>query len=397
MAGKKRCFSSVRALKKLDERLLCGVLGKFPQYLHSRGIELPDPPGRSRIDYEAIRDACMAGDIPTELDDVLFLVSILGTKKGQAQIEQQARFDKRKLKINLEGVSNPDFAMKVWLHDWPSNKDLLEASYARGRIFSKSSYVYSPMFRDVRKHYRRPTKALLDDATAELEEYFANQERLGRGTRILVYDFPNEICFLVRYPGQIERHEAVDEEGDSCRQVFRPEEYDNIIYHKIYGDLRMNTNRQRDHARYRIIFGQLLFGRSSVFDPTIKLINLDPIIGETLDIFNCEDVDGLAEIHPIEISFSQVSQNGKRIIWKSDNDVSLRNHPARRNHLLPDDAHSVLYAKFRYRLSDHSKWERITVHHGRSLTYERDGDSAVIERWLRQRGFVKNPIDGAAL
>ncbi len=71
MPGKKRCFVTIRALKRLDENLLCAVLGKFPEYLQARGLALPEPPDREILDYDAIKEACMSGDIPAELDDVL--------------------------------------------------------------------------------------------------------------------------------------------------------------------------------------------------------------------------------------------------------------------------------------------------------------------------------------
>jgi len=384
---------TVRALKRLDEKLLCAVLGKFPEYLRTCGLVIPDLPDRDSLNYDAIRDACMAGSIPPELDDVLFFVSILGNKRGQEQIEEEARSRKCRLDFRLDGVSCPDFAMRAWLQDWPQNQDLLEAAYARSRIFGKSSYVYHPMIRDFRPRYIQPTAERIAEARTRLEDYFANREGLGKGTNILVYDFASEIWFLVRYPGQVERHQAYDEDGNPAIHVFRPEEYDAIVYHKGYGDLRLNTNRKRDHLQYRVVFGRLLFGEANVFDPARDMIHLDPLCGECVPIFKCDDIEGLAEIHPVEVGFSMTDQPGVKITWKSDNDISLLAYNGHDGRLLPTGAHSVVYARFRYRLSNRSNWERLTVHQGRSMTYERDGDCAIIEEWLRQRKFVKNPIE----
>ena len=138
MAGKKRCFVTVRALKRLDENLLCAVLGKFPEYLRTCGLVIPDSPDRDSLNYDAIRDACMGGAVPPELDDVLFFVSILGNKRGQDLIEREARYRRLRVDFGLDGVSCPDFAMRAWLQDWPKNHDLLEAAYARSRIFTSS-------------------------------------------------------------------------------------------------------------------------------------------------------------------------------------------------------------------------------------------------------------------
>lgn len=384
---------TVRALRRLDEKLLCEVLRKFPGYLRERGLELPDPPEKPAMGYEAIQAACISPEIPDELDDVLYFVSALGNKRGQDQIEKEARFRRRRLNFRFDGVGCPDFAMKVWLHDWPTNRDLLEAAYARSQIFGKSSYVYYPMIRDIRPRFREPTPARLAEAQAELEEYFRNKEGLGRGANIVPYDYPKEMWFMMRYPGQIERHEVVDDEGNPDAEVIRPREYDAIVYHKVYGDLRLNTNRRRDHVQYRITFGHLLFGDSNVFDPTTRIVTLEPLRGECLGIFKADGIEGLAEIVPVEVCFSRMTEPGRQTIWRADNDVSLLDHNGLVGRFLPEDAHSVRYAKLRYRLSDRPGWERITVHEGQSMTYERDGDCVIVEEWLRRWKFVKNPID----
>lgn len=371
-------------------------MAKFPDYLRARGLGLPEPPQREALDYEAIKEACISGDIPAELDDVLFFVSALGNKRGQDQIEREARVRKRRLDFRLDGVSSADFAMKAWLHNWPCNRDLLEAAYARARVFAKSAYVYSPMFRDLRSRFREPTPERLAEARARLEDYFVNKEGLGKGTSIVPYDFPKEVWFLVRYPGQIERHAAFDDDGQPVTHVLKPQEYDAVVYHKGYGDLRLNTNRERDHTQYRITFGHLLFDEANVFDPKTAMVRLDPLLGECLSMFQRRDIEGLAEIQPVEVCFHRNSQPILRITWKTDDDVSLLDHPGEGDRLLPSDAHSILYAKFRYRLSHRSDWERVTVHKGRSMTYERDGDCVVVEEWLRRRKFVINPIDAPA-
>ncbi len=393
MVGKKRCFISERALRRLEKNLLCEVLGKFPGYLHECGLELPDPPERDGLDYLAIQEACMSAEVPPDLDDVLFFVSLLGTKRGQSRIESEARHRGLRLDFRLEGLSCPDFAMKAWLHEWPANRDLLEAAYARSRIFGKCSYKYHPMIRDVRNGFLEPTAERLAEARGALEDYFAHREGLGRGTNILFYDLAPSLFFLVRYPGQVERHQALDEEGNPCSHVFRPEEYDAIIYHKEYGDLRLNTNRERDHRIYRVTFGHLLFGLANVFDPKEDTVRLDPLTGDCAALFNCQDIDGLAEIHPVEVVFTDGALPHCRTTLTADKGLTLLSYCPGAGGFLPPTVQTVLSAKFIYRLSHRTKWERITVHRGQSLSYEREGNCTAIEGWLRRRGFVINPIE----
>ena len=225
MAGKKRCFVSVRALKRLNESLLCEVLNKFPGYLQETRLKLPDPPDRDAMNYEAIQEACLSNDIPPDLDDVLFFVSILGTKRGQAQIEKEARYRHLRLDFPMDGLSCPDFAMKAWLHDWPRNRDPLEAAYARSRIFGKSSDQYNPMIRDLRSTLREPTPERLAEARGAAGGLLRQPRAAGARNQHPLLRSVARILFLVRYPGQIERHQAIDEDGNPSSHVFRPEEY----------------------------------------------------------------------------------------------------------------------------------------------------------------------------
>ncbi len=342
--------------------------------------------------YDAIRDVCMEGDIPHELDDVLFHVSMLGNTTGWDKIQSEAAFQGLRLNFRPDGLTCADLAMKAWLHDWPRNKSLLEQSYARAKIHGRSSYYYYPPTRNVLGKYKKPTDKQLAAFRDRLSEYFASQG-LGKGTNVVMYDYEKEIWFLVRYPGQVERHPSIDDEGQQTSHVFKPEEYDAIVYHKQYGDLRLNTNRKKDHSHYRVVFAELLLSSSNVFDSRAKIVQLDPLLGECLHLFNCEDVEGLAEIVPVEICFSSLAHPGVEHIWRAEKDCDLLQYHRDKKRLLTDTkAHSVRYAKFRYRVKDHTRKETVTVHAGNTMSYARDGDSAVLEEWLRRRGFIKDSL-----
>ena len=151
----------------------------------------------------------------------------------------------------------------------------------------------------------------------------------------------------------------------------------------------MNTNRLKEHVRYRIEFADVLLESSNLFSPFERIVTLDPLLGECLPLFNCQDVDGLAEIAPVEICYATLKSPGSHMIWRADKGQSLLAYRQPNGGFIPDDtAHSIRYAKFRYRLSDRTGVDRLTVHAGNVLTYARDGDSSVLEDWLRRRGFI---------
>lgn len=175
--------------------------------------------------------------------------------------------------------------------------------------------------------------------------------------------------------------------------MFKPEEYDAVVYHKDFGDLRLNTNRKKDHVRYRVAFADLLFGEHNLFNPQLQMVTLNPLLGDCAAIFQCKDVPGLAEISLIEVRYASLLRPGLHMTLKAEKDCDLLVYHSladdTSSSLLPaDDAHSITYAKFRYRRRDTTRTDILTVHAGNTLTYERDGDSSVLEDWLRRRRFI---------
>jgi hypothetical protein len=391
MPGPRRCFATAKALQRLDAVLLCEVLRKFPDYLEARELSLPTDATLGPGEYEAIRGACMAGDIPAELDDVLSYVSILGTTAGWERIQEEARAQKKRLDFAVDGLTHADLAMKAWLWNWPKNKSLLEESYSRARIHARSSYVYFPPMRDTRAKYHAPSDQRLDEMRGELAEYFV-AEGLGKGSNVVRFEFEKEIWFLIRFPGRLKRQVIVDDDGETESLTFKPEEYDAVVYHKDYGDLRMNTLRVHDRTKYRVLFGHALLDSSNVFAENKRVISLDPLKGKCLGIFECDDIPGLAEIEPVELAYHRMVETGREVIWRADKKTTLLASNRLAPFLVPEDTDTVRYAIFRYRLKDREQFETLTVHQGNTMTYERDGDSAVLEEWLRSRKFVKDTL-----
>jgi hypothetical protein len=333
----------------------------------------------------------MAGDIPAELDDVLSYVSILGTTAGWERIQEEARAQKKRLDFAVDGLTHADLAMKAWLWNWPKNKSLLEESYSRARIHARSSYVYFPPMRDTRAKYHAPSDQRLDEMRGELAEYFV-AEGLGKGSNVVRFEFEKEIWFLIRFPGRLKRQVIVDDDGETESLTFKPEEYDAVVYHKDYGDLRMNTLRVHDRTKYRVLFGHALLDSSNVFAENKRVISLDPLKGKCLGIFECDDIPGLAEIEPVELAYHRMVETGREVIWRADKKTTLLASNRLAPFLVPEDTDTVRYAIFRYRLKDREQFETLTVHQGNTMTYERDGDSAVLEEWLRSRKFVKDTL-----
>ena len=394
MSSKNRCFGTIKALRRLRPELLCDVLRKFAECLAEWGINLPEEPGFENMPYEAIHAACMHAELPQELDDVLYFTCALGTAPGWENVKAEAKFQRLDINFPTEKHTTADLVMRAWIHDWPRNRLLLEQSYARAKIHGKSAYVYYAASQDFRSNYQAPGEVQIAALRQRLDDHFI-REGIGKGTSVVVYDFEKEIWFLVRHPGHTQRFSAISEDGELTSVSFKPEEYDAVVYHKEFGDLRLNTNRKPEHTRYRIEFADLLLNQANVFDPTYKMIHLDPLRGDCQKLLRCQDIPGLSYIAPIEVGYTSLKRPDVLMRMKAMNNSTLMFYEASSPNLMGDDeVDTVHYARFRYRLTDRTQMGSITVHAGDTLTYERDGDSSVLETWLRKRKFMRSLIDG---
>ncbi|MEA2069477.1 MAG: hypothetical protein U9P12_09780 [Verrucomicrobiota bacterium] len=376
------CFDSARKLKTHNPEVLCGFLEAFPAFLSKAKISLPADRDPDQIPYGQLLDALMSPSAPNELAVQLILVSKLANETGWQEVEYEAKQRGVPIPSDIEKLCDGDRAMKVWTVAQPDHPDLLEESFARARIYKKSSYTYYPMGRDLLDRFQSPDDSALKELEAELNAHFDVDE----GTKVLKYDFEAETWFLIRHPG-IVQWQGVYEKGRVKSRAVTPELYDAVVYHKKYGDLRMNTHRKSDHKRYRIAFGHLLFDEANVFDPHRRIVGLRPLWRDAEDVCKTGDIPGLHQIRISEVCFFALSQGLRRVTWRADKEnESLPLSPS--NRVIPEDTDTVLYAKFRYRLKSVGKWQGLTVHTGKSLSYERDGDSSVLEDWLRGRAFI---------
>ncbi len=210
MGFTKRCFASSESLQKRHPQVLRDLLALFPEHVQARGLVLQQHATAENLDYPGIRQALMDGNIPEDLDDILYLSSVLGTVKGWSMIERELPADQSKWPASSAEHDYADLAILAAIQDWPRNKAILEKANARARVHSKSAYVYYAPALDLRAKFRMPDLAGLAEAREELCRHFVNDGLVAEGehrkaTEIVPYDFENEIWFLVRYPGRKSR------------------------------------------------------------------------------------------------------------------------------------------------------------------------------------------------
>ena len=389
----KKHFATGTALRRFTPAVLSELLLCFPQYLSRKKLTIPaaNVADARNMLYDSILDACMAADIDPELNRVLFMATQLGNEEGWTLIQEEMEDRNIKAGFDPTPYTHHDLPLMTWLRrTLPDDEDILEQSYARVRIHGKSAYRYYPPLQDLREKYKRPAGKVLKELRESLAEHFTRDPD-HKGVKVLDYEYDEEMWFLVRYPGQPVRPDAIGKDGEDEDVPYTPGQYDAVVYHKTYGDLRLNTVRAADHKRYRMAFGHALMGESNVFDPETEIITLAPLKTECLHLFAVQDAGEFPRVQPSEVCFNDLHVPGRRITWRVDHkDAHLLHYPTGTNakRLLPETTDTIHYAKFRYRLNANDAWHSMTVHQGSDLRFDRDGDSAVLERWLRERGFI---------
>jgi hypothetical protein len=368
----------------------------FPEHVERRGLELPAAATTKNLDYAKIRDALMEGEIPEDLDDILHLSALLGNEKGWSMVERQAHEDGRRLPVVSAQYGYVDLAILAAIQDWPKNKDILERANARARVHSKSSYVYYAPAGDLRAQYRAPTEAAVAVAREFLTAHFVaegivSERQHRKATEIVPYDFENEIWFLIRYPGRQSRQSGCDDDGEWRNFIFNPEQYDAVAYNKMYCDLRMNTKRKREHAKYRIAFGHLLFNRENAFRPAETVVSLAPLMRpDAVSLFTCDDIPGLSSILPVSITYETNCMPIRKRTETALDGQSLLTGATPMPQLLLEDVVCVRKLVLQYRMKDSTRLSRLTIDEGNKVTFDRDGESMVLEEWLRRRDFVRS-------
>lgn len=386
----KRSFASVKSISNHNETLLRQLLAHFPEYTERFSLDLSAP----QLDLDAVHQLLMGDAIPEALNDLLYISNALGTSSGWQLIEEQSVRDRFRLPPFNPTYSYIDLAVNVALSSWPNGTAFLESAYACQRIHAKSSFKYYGMISDIRSNFHLPT----DEGLAFMRKILCNHFiergyiRAGeqeRAVRIIQYDYVNEIWFLICYADRKKRFRGWTDEGESKNFEFNPEQYDAVVYNKVYGDIRMNTCGQRvkDHQKYRYAFGTLLFDNGGAFHPSKDVVSLAPLAdSRAAELFNVDDIPNIAFIEPISLKYEAILSPLKESCT-APADSSLRVLSRFKPRLVPDEAF-VTHVVFSYRLKDSKHVGKLELSHGNTIAYDRDGDSMVLEEFLRKRGFV---------
>lgn len=358
--------------------MLLEFLKPHADFIASKGFDLPQPDGTiSDFDYLMLTSILMKPDerMSASLIDALFFAHEMGTDQMMNKLLDLAK----SLELDIPCESTPmDVAMRIRVRDSLA----LEKAHSEQHISRSRTFEHYQA--DTPVPFCEPDDNRLAEIEAALDVWFENHKR-GANTRVFVYPGEDEVWFLIRHGDAYKRESAVD--GYGSKGVFyRPEAFDVACYVPSIGELRVHTKNKGEQDLYRRELSKLISGDSSFF-PGLDKYDLDPIVYDGEKSLVVRDIDGIDWIMLIEVRVEKRRSHYKLLTTYAAPNVflALRDDSI---HFHPNEI--VTKAKFKVKFTGEDKPRTITITPPNKLQLCRDADAALIDVWLRKRGFVRN-------
>lgn len=370
-----KSFAQPDLLKAIHPNNLIRLLEPCREFLETRGLSLPRE-GDAEIDYPALSGILAQPDewMDSQTIEGLHVISNLGTDANFDQLLDIAR--RNFIEVDMEATA-ADLAARIWI-EAPQALELKEREVGSHRRRKFESFrARDP--EDVFPPDQLPIQ--FNDLEADLENWFMARKR-GVGCRVIRADLPGEIRFLVQH-GQLCKREPSRKGAQSTCTFFRPERTDLVVYDARNNELRISTGTIGELRLYREKFGQHLFGDPEKF-VYVQKYTLRPLKTDGARSLQCMDVGGLERVRMTEIEYSWPCAFDYTERHKAD-DVFKALELKRRS--IEADA-KLLRARFAVKLCGEASSRPVLIQPPNIAEYGRGEEAALIEQWLRARGFV---------
>ncbi|HNQ90533.1 MAG TPA: hypothetical protein PKM73_18115 [Verrucomicrobiota bacterium] len=372
-------FTHPGTFKRMNPENLRKWLEPARGYLAGRGLALPLDGASSPIDYDRLAWIFMEpdGEMPRDLMHSASLIHEMSTENAMLDLLDGAR----RVGLPVEVGEDPDpvdVAVQVWLQA-PA---VLEELHQMHQLDRPRGFIHFVTDRKPDPSFDGPTAEAMTDLEAELADWFFHAKR-GRHAKVWMYRRPGEYWFLVRHGLASKRQEVVSASGADTL-IFRPGEYDVLVYNRKRGELRVHGCNPREVEVLRTLFGKHIFYDKDFFPGGAKF-TLAPLVRDGRACLACADVTGIEDILLTEVQILAASGNE----WlRSTHHASDLFTAIETERVLLPDAESLVRASFLVRFSDSKKRRTIKILGSNRLSVVRDGDTALMERWLDARGFI---------
>jgi hypothetical protein len=368
-------FSDIAILRSIEPNRFRTFLLRFDNYLRSQGFSIPETAEFTDAHLQRLIGIFNAhdGSTPADMIEALFHISEVANDQGMEALLLVAS----KTGIDLpEGDLTPaDLALLIWLND----PDQLRRANCE-RIVLRFQSFYCFMNRTLEAPlFEIPADGVLKRIEERTNQFNRNRKR-GGGAAVWMYEFGNEVAFLIRFGGSLKRDEIMD--NDQCRpDIRRPVGYDLVVYNIETGELRIRADLVSERRFYCRLFSEQLFNDPEFFEHG-ETFNLDVIYQLGEDVQSPGLDFGIKRVTLVEIQEVLLGERTLHVTFKSDAIFeAIREHNRR---LTPTGR--LLSAKFRIILEDAGE-VTVTVCSGNKIRCSRQVGTTAIDRWMIHIGI----------
>jgi hypothetical protein len=370
-----KSFAQPDLLRAIHPINLIRLLEPCRAVLETRSLSLPKENG-GEIDYVTLSGILAQPDewMDSQTIEGLHLISNLGTDANFDQLLDIAR--RNFIEVDMEATA-ADLAARIWI-EAPQTLVLKEreAGSHRRRKF-ESLRARDP--ESVTPPDQLPFQ--FDALEADLEGWFMAKKR-GVGCRVIRADLPGEVRFLIQH-GQLCKREPSRKGGESTCTFFRPERTDLVVYDPHNNELRISAGTIGELRLYQEKFGQHLFGDPEKFVYAPKY-TLAPLKAAGARALQCADISGIERIRLTEIEYTWPCAVDYAERHKADDVFQALS--LKRRSIEPEAR--LRRARFSVKLRGESSPRPVLIQPPNIAEYGRGEEAALIEQWLRERGFV---------
>jgi hypothetical protein len=366
-----RRFAKPEFLRQVAPKLLLAFLHRFPEFKVNFSKD-------GTIDYDKLgqRLASPKGKINTGMFDALALIDEMSVDRNFDLLQDTVGNKTYSAKLG-NNVSAADLALLLWLHE-PRKLEQLQTKFSRN---APRAFVYFRGESIEKKEMLLPTKHLKQKLTRLLNRIF-NRKRRGRTIRIVVFEEPDEYCFLLRKGEPLTRDSSITPDGKTNNIYYRPERFDIVVLRPKIAELRLAVYHKAPWLveAYRTLFGLVFYGDREFFSGK-DVFTLEPLLTDGEYALVCDDIPGLDKVVPVQCKF----QTGKSEIVAIHGNLVIQVVRGLKLSILGDGR--IISAKFKVKFTDSRAERMVTVKDGNLAEFKYDDDGRKIEEWLTLREF----------
>ena len=364
-------FSKPEFLRQVAPELLLAFLYRFSEF----SIELKDD---GTVDYDKLgrQLASPTGKINTGMFDALALIDEMSADRNFDLLQDVAGDKPFSVKLG-DDASAADLALLLWLNE-PRKLEQLHAKFS-GKAPRSFIYFYGESMG--KPQMASPSRNLRQKLARLLNRIFSRKRR-GRTVRIVVFEEPDEYCFLLRKGEPITRDSSITPEGKTNNIYYRPERFDIVVLRPKVSEIRLAIYRKAPWIveAYRTLFGYVFYGDREYFSGD-DVFTLEPLMKDGEKALECKEIEGMESVTLVQCKFA----TAKGEIAAIHGELAIQVIRGFKLELLENA--KIISAKFRVKFTDSKAERMVTVKSGNLAEFKYDDDGRKIEEWLIKRGF----------